>query len=104
MKLFPNNENDPTFEVLYQIDYIDSKGFATYVDTGYDREDMIKKVEYLNFANQAHSSETKYVLDVYKVLDDEDNYEPPIEYNVTNAETWKEYHERIRREQAIKEA
>ena len=103
MKLFPNNENDPVFEKFYQIDFIDKEGFSTYVDTGRDLDDMIKKVEYLNYANQAHSTDTKYVLDVYRVLDDEDDYEPPIEYNVTHAETWKEYQERIRREHAIKE-
>lgn len=102
MKLFPNNENDPKFEVFYQIDFIDSEGFANYIDTGYDLDDMTKKVNYLNFANQAHSRDTKYVLDVYKVLDNADDYEPPIEYNVTHAETWNEYQERIRqREKAI---
>lgn len=96
MKLFPTNDDDIGFDIFYQIDFIDSEGFANYIDTGYDEEDMIKKVNYLNFANQAHSRDTKYVLDVYKVLDNEDDYEEPIKLNITNAETWDEYQERIR--------
>ena len=53
-------------EYYYQIDYIDEKGLANYIDTFHNRYVALEHLAILNNANRAlNGNKTKFVLDKY---------------------------------------
>lgn len=74
----------------YQIDYIDKKGYANYINTFKNNElkKAIKHVNILNEANACLNDDTYFVLDKYKSLT-EDEAEL-LEENITRAMTIKQ--------------
>lgn len=78
----------------YQIDYIDSKGVANYIDTSHDREEAIKQTNILNQANFCLHKSTKFVLDKYRYIINEEETDELIEANITDAETVNEHIEK----------
>lgn len=82
----------------YQIDYVDGKGYANYIDTFTSRElkKAIKHVNILNNANACINDKSFFVLDKYKSLS-EDEAEL-IEANITNAMSTKQRLDKIRKQ------
>lgn len=78
------------YKYYYQIDYIDSKGLASYIHTLHDREEAIKQTNILNFANDCLHKSTKFVLDKYRYVVNEEETDEIIEENITNAKTINE--------------
>lgn len=74
----------------YQIDYIDSKGLANYIDSSHDREEAIKQTNILNQANYCLHKSTKFVLDKYRYIINVDETDEIIETNITDAKTINE--------------
>ena len=74
----------------YQIDYIDHKGYANYIDVFSKRElnKAIKHVNILNNANACLNDDTYFVLDEYvEITEDEGKL---IKENITNAVSIKD--------------
>lgn len=82
----------------YQIDYIDGRGYANYIDTFTSRElkKAIKHVNILNNANDCINDNSFFVLDKYKSLS-EDEAEL-IEENITNAMSILQRIDKIRKQ------
>lgn len=78
------------YKYYYQIDYIDTDGYANYIDTHYSRAVTIRAVDLLNRANQCLNSNTKFVADKYRYIDELDESDEIIEENITNALTIQE--------------
>lgn len=78
------------YSYYYQIDYIDSKGTASYINTFHDREEAIKHTNILNNANYCLHKSTKFVLDRYRCIPGDDDSDEIIEENITNAKTINE--------------
>ena len=87
---FECDEIDGVFGYYYQIDYIDSKGLANYIDTSHDREEAIKQTNILNQANYCLHKSTKFVLDKYRYIINVDETDEIIETNITDAKTINE--------------
>lgn len=79
------------YKYYYQIDYIDSKGLANYIDTFDDKGEAIKHTNILNQANHCIHKSTKYVLDKYRYIANTDGTDEIVEANITNAKTINEY-------------
>lgn len=91
-------------EYYYQIDYIDKDGLATCVDIEHSRAKAIRRVNYLNYANECISKDTKFVLDKYSFYftDEGEAVGDTIEEkNITNSGTIMEYVERIKNKKGI---
>lgn len=64
-------------KTYYQIDYIDENGLASYIETYHDKEKALNALMILEHARRCLSDKTKYVLDLYAYIEDDDNN--PIE-------------------------
>ena len=74
----------------YQIDYIDSEGYANYIDTFSSRElkEAIEHVNILNNANACLNDNTYFVLDAYAEISEDES--ELIKENITNATSLKD--------------
>lgn len=79
------------YKYYYQIDYIDSKGLANYINTFDNEEEAIKQTNILNQSNHCLHKSTKYVLDKYRCIADVDETDEIVEANITGAKTINEY-------------
>ena len=88
----------PKKHYFYQIDYINAKNEAEYIDTftSRQRNKAIEHVNILNRANMCLNSDTYFVLDKYESEDYDGITDKIVEENITNAESTKMYCERVR--------
>lgn len=90
----------PKTHYFYQIDYINDRNEAEYIDsfTARQRKKAIEHVNILNKANRCLNNDTYFVLDMYASEDYDGNTDRIIEENITKAESIKAYCERVKAE------
>lgn len=64
-------------KTYYQIDFIDEVGLANYIETYHNEEKALNDLKVLEHARQCLSTETKYVLDLYAYIENDDGH--PVE-------------------------
>lgn len=80
-------------KTFYQIDYIDAQGLLNYIYTGYDKSECITRCNILNQANACLNKNTKFVLDKYKVTNEDES--ELIAENITESETIEEHIDKV---------